>query len=210
MHWIKKRFMMKVLLVIIAILILVFLLTQLFALKSQWNIETHPYTVLKKEMEFEIRSYESALYTTVKLPGNKYKKMSSQGFSLLASYIFGGNDRNEKIAMTSPVIITLEDSMTMKFLVPKKYNLETLPEPKQSQIIFEKEAEKTMAAISFGGWANETKIEMYTQKLQSALYSKGIAHKDLFYFLGYNAPYEMFNRKNEIVVELLHYDKSTK
>ena len=67
------RFMMKVLLVIIAILILVFLLTQLFALKSQWNIETHPYTVLKKEMEFEIRSYESALYTTVKLPGNKYR-----------------------------------------------------------------------------------------------------------------------------------------
>ena len=28
------------------------------------------------------------------------------------------------------------------------------------------------------------------------------AHANQFYFLGYNAPYEVFNRKNETIVEL--------
>ena len=32
--------------------------------------------------------------------------------------------------------------------------------------------------------------------------SKGIKYTDNFYFLGYNAPMEVFNRKNEIIVEL--------
>ena len=74
------RFFMKIILIIAGVLLTGFAGIQLFALKSQWNIETHPYTVLKKEMEFEIRSYESALYTTVKLPGNKYRisKMTNE------------------------------------------------------------------------------------------------------------------------------------
>ena len=45
-------------------------------------------------------------------------------------------------------------------------------------------------------------IEKYKQKLKSALDSEGIAHTDKFYFFGYNAPYEVFNRKNEVIVEL--------
>ena len=59
-----------------------------------------------------------------------------------------------------------------------------------------------VAAISFSGWTNDKKIEMYKQKLKSALEAEGIAYTDRFYFLGYNAPYEVFNRKNEVIVEL--------
>ena len=35
-----------------------------------------------------------------------------------------------------------------------------------------------------------------------ALKAEGIDHTNRFYFLGYNAPYEVFNRKNEIIVEV--------
>jgi hypothetical protein len=59
-----------------------------------------------------------------------------------------------------------------------------------------------VAAIRFNGWANDKKIEAYKQKLKSALDAEGIAYTDPFYFLGYNAPYEVFNRKNEVIVEL--------
>ena len=104
--------------------------------------------------------------------------------------------------MTSPVTMTLEDSMTMKFMVPKNLKKEMLPKPNQSLIKFEEEPAKTVAAISFSGWANDLKIEKYKQKLKSALDSEGIAHTDKFYFFGYNAPYEVFNRKNEVIVEL--------
>ena len=104
--------------------------------------------------------------------------------------------------MTSPVAMSLEDSMTMMFMVPKELKKEMLPKPNQSLIEFKKEPAKTVAAISFSGWANDKKIEKYKQKLKSALDAEGIAYADRFYFFGYNAPYEVFNRKNEVIVEL--------
>ena len=193
---------MKTLYIILGVILLAFIIIQLFAMSGQRNIETYPYTVNKKYDTFEIRDYEASLFTSVQLSGNAYKDESSKGFSILAGYIFGGNEKNEKIAMTSPVAMSLQDSMTMMFMVPKKFNKETLPQPNQSQIEFREEPAKTVAAISFSGWANDEKIEKYKQRLILALDAKGITYTNRFYFLGYNAPYEVFNRKNEIIVEL--------
>jgi hypothetical protein len=193
---------MKIVSIILGILLIAFIVIQLFALKSQKNIETYAYNVTKTYDNFEIRTYESTLFTSVKLYTKNYKESSSKGFSILAGYIFGDNDRNEKIAMTSPVAMSLEDSMTMLFMVPKKFDKETLPQPNQSQIVFTEEPAKTVAAIAFKGWANDEKIETYKQQLKLALDKQGIAYTNRFYFLGYNAPYEFFNRKNEVIVEL--------
>jgi hypothetical protein len=193
---------MKILLIILGVILIAFIATQLFSLYSQRNIETYPYVVNKKYDSFEIRSYEATLFTSVKLSTKGYKNSSSKGFSILAGYIFGGNERNEKIAMTSPVSMSIEDSMTMMFMVPKKLEKEMLPKPNQSIIEFKEEPAKTVAAINFSGWANDKKIEKYKQELKSALDAEGILYSDRFYFFGYNAPYEVFNRKNEIIVEL--------
>jgi hypothetical protein len=193
---------MKIISILLGILLIAFIVIQLFALKSQKNIETYAYNVTKTYDNFEIRTYESTLFTSVKLYTKNYKESSSKGFSILAGYIFGDNDRNEKIAMTSPVAMSLEDSMTMLFMVPKKFDKETLPQPNQSQIVFTEEPAKTVAAIAFKGWANDEKIETYKQQLKLALDKQGIAYTNRFYFLGYNAPYEFFNRKNEVIVEL--------
>ena len=193
---------MKILLTIFGVILLIFIIFQLFAINGQKNIETYSYDVTKKYDAFEIRNYEASLFTYVKLSGNKYRDESSKGFSILAGYIFGGNDKNEKIAMTSPVAMSLEDSMTMMFMVPKKFKKETVPKPDQSEIKFQEEPKKTVAAIAFSGWANDEKIEKYKQKLKSALDAKEIPYTNRFFFLGYNPPYEIFNRKNEIIVEL--------
>jgi len=181
---------------------MVFIVVQFFAFNSQRNIETYAFIVNKKYDIFEIRSYEATLFTSVKLSTKGYKSSSSKGFSILAGYIFGGNERNEKISMTSPVIMSLEDSMTMMFMVPKKLEKEMLPKPNQSLIEFKEEPAKTVAAITFNGWSNDKKIEKFKQDLKSALDAEGIPYSDRFYFLGYNAPYEVFNRKNEVIVEL--------
>ena len=193
---------MKIILTIFAVIIVLFLITQIFAWKSQSGIETYPYTVARIYENFEIRNYEARLFTTVKLPTSEYDKGSSQGFSILAGYIFGNNAKNEKIAMTSPVAMSMDDRMTMMFMVPKEYNKETLPQPAQSAIKFVQEPARTVAAITFGGWSNDAKIQTYKNKLISELDDKGIAYTNRFFVLGYNAPYEVFNRKNEIIVEL--------
>ena len=193
---------MQILLILLGVILIAFVVIQLFAFNSQRNIETYPYVVDKKYDTFEIRSYQATLFTSVKLSTKGYKNSSRKGFSILAGYIFGNNERNEKISMTSPVTMSLEDSMTMMFMVPKELKKEMLPKPDQSLIEFKDEPAKTVAAIHFNGWANDKKIEKFKQKLKTALDAEGITYSDRFYFLGYNAPYEFFNRKNEVIVEL--------
>ena len=193
---------MKILFYIVGVIFLIFLAIQIFAGMGQKDIETYPYKVIEKFDVFEIRNYESRLFTTVEVSNNGYEDSSNKGFSILAGYIFGGNERNEKIAMTSPVAMSLEDTMTMMFMVPKVLNRESLPKPNQSQIEFIEEPAKTVASIAFGGWANDEKIKKYQGILTSALDAEGIEYSNRYYFLGYNPPYEVFNRKNEIIVEL--------
>ena len=193
---------MKIILSIFGIILMLFVISQLFFLNSQRNIETYAFTIIDSYETIEIRQYEASLFTSVQMPSNNYRKTSSKGFSVLAGYIFGGNDKEEKIAMTSPVTMSLKDSTTMMFLVPKKYTRDNLPVPNDSSIEFKDVHEKKVAAISFGGWANDSKIASFKKKLIDVLESKGIQYTDNFYFLGYNAPMEVFNRKNEIIVEL--------
>ena len=193
---------MKIILSIFGIILMLFVISQLFFLNSQRNIETYAFTIIDSYETIEIRQYEASLFTSVQMPSNNYRKTSSKGFSVLAGYIFGGNDKKEKIAMTSPVAMSLKDSTTMMFLVPKKYTRDNLPVPNDSSIEFKDMPEKKVAAISFSGWANDSKIASFKKKLIDVLESKGIQYTDNFYFLGYNAPMEVFNRKNEIIVEL--------
>ena len=193
---------MKIVTIVLVVITLAFTVVQLYFINAQRNIETYPFVIKKKYKQFEIRSYESTLFTSVRLSTKGYKNSSSKGFSILAGYIFGNNEKNEKIAMTSPVSMSLEDSTTMMFMVPRKFNKDMLPKPNQSGIKFKEEPAKTVAAISFSGWANDAKIEKYKQHLKAALDAEGIKYSNRFYFFGYNAPYEVFNRKNEIIVEL--------
>jgi hypothetical protein len=62
--------------------------------------------------------------------------------------------------------------------------------------------QKKMAAITFSGWANDKKIEKYKAKLVSVLAENNIKHNNTFSVLGYNPPYEVLFRRNEIIVEL--------
>jgi hypothetical protein len=193
---------MKIVIIALTVILLAFTFIQMYFMHIQRNIETYPYVVKKKYTQFEIRSYETTLFASVRLSPQGYKNSASKGFSILAGYIFGNNERNEKIAMTAPVSMSLEDSMTMMFMVPKKFNKDMLPKPNQLGIAFQEEPAKTVAAIRFSGWANDAKIEKYKQNLKAALDAEGIKYSNRFYFFGYNAPYEVFNRRNEIIVEL--------
>ncbi|MFK7757836.1 MAG: heme-binding protein [Flavobacteriales bacterium] len=171
-------------------------------MSSQKGIETYRYALEKTYDTFEVRNYEPTLFTSVQLETNAYQEASGKGFSILAGYIFGGNETEQKIAMTSPVSMSLEDSMTMMFMVPRDMKKEDLPKPNASDIEFIEVPARSMAAITFGGWANDEKIESYKNELLKALDENGLEYTNKFYFFGYNAPYEMVNRKNEVVVEL--------
>jgi hypothetical protein len=193
---------MKTFLIILGVLFLLFLGSQLYLYKSSNNIEGYLYTVLTTYEGFEIRKYEASLFTSVKLDTDSYKEASRKGFSILGGYIFGKNENKEQISMTSPVAMSLEEEITMLFLVPKKFTKESLPKPENANIEFIETPEKRMAAISFSGWASDKKIVKYKLALVTLLDKNEIKHSNKFSVLGYNPPYQILFRKNEIIVSL--------
>ncbi len=194
---------MKIIFIGLISLITLFVIAQAFVMKSTNDTEMYAYKLVKKYDSFEIRKYEPANFTYVTMNASSYKESSGKGFRSLAGYIFGDNEKSEKIAMTSPVAMSLDDSTTtMMFMVPSEHELENLPKPNNSEVMFKKEPAKTVAAITFGGWANDEKIKAYTTKLKDLLNANGIAHLNNFSFLGYNPPFEVINRRNEIIVEI--------
>lgn len=194
---------MKAILITLAIIAVLFIIAQGFIMRSTSNTEEHAYSVIKDFEAFEIRKYEPALFSYVVMQSDGYKNVSSKGFRSLAGYIFGGNEGNQQIAMTSPVTMTMADSVTMKFKIPEGMTLENMPAPKNPDIRFAAEPEKIVAAIKFDGWASDERIAAYTEKLRNLLDENGIEHTGNFSYLGYNPPYEVINRRNEIVVDVV-------
>jgi hypothetical protein len=193
---------MKTFLIILGILSLIFVGSQIYFYRSSRIIEGYKYSVTRVYEGFEIRKYEASLFTSVKLDTDIYKQASSKGFAILGGYIFGKNEKKEQISMTSPVKMSLEEEMIVQFLVPKSFTKENLPKPNNSFIEFVEVPEKKMAAITFSGWANDEKIEKYKLQLIRLLDINQIKYTNNFSLLGYNPPYELFFRKNEIIVEL--------
>lgn len=188
-----------------AFVVAVFFTAQAFISVNVSETEKQSYKVLRSFEDFEVREYAPAVYYKVKMDNESYRKGANSGFRTLADYIFGGNENNERIAMTSPVTTDLGEDPVMKFAAPRAYERSSLPRPNNEAVQFEEAESKVVAAIRFGGRANDKMIEDHRQKLVEALAREGIAHKGKFSFLGYNPPYELINRRNEVIVELADY-----
>jgi hypothetical protein len=193
---------MKVIAIILVIVSVAFVLSQLWANSQVKEIEQYPYTVLETYDSFEIRQYEEANFIYATMDAKSYEESSSRGFNILAGYIFGGNESQQKIAMTSPVVMEMDEQITMKFLVPAQYDMASMPKPDNIEVKFMTEKERKMAAITFGGYADDQKIAVQRDLLFAALAAEGIEHSGDWSFMGYDPPFKLINRKNEVVVVL--------
>lgn len=192
---------MKSVTLVIAVLVVIFVFFQSFTLMSAKRTEEQKYTVLHRNADFEIRFYSSAVMTTVKSDARSYKELSGPGFRTLAGYIFGGNQQVARIPMTAPVHMDINDSLSsMSFVMPEAYYTSTLPAPNDSGIVILNTADEVVAAIRFGGGASDRDIKFYTEKLQQILTEKGIKTIGHYRYLGYNPPYQLVVRRNEIIV----------
>ncbi|WP_167616800.1 SOUL family heme-binding protein [Maribellus sediminis] len=183
----------------------VFLVTSLHN-KSHAETEIQPYETLYQSGNFEIRFYPQAILASVVMNENLDKSRNS-GFRVLAGYIFGGNEENQKIAMTAPVRMSnTADSSTMSFVLPSEMNFNQLPEPLNKDIVLHRSEPAYAAVVRFGGYTSNREIEIHRKELIAALEKLGISHKGNFEYLGYNAPYDVFDRRNEVWVELKDFD----
>jgi hypothetical protein len=167
------------------------------------DIETPDYKIVKTLGDVEIREYPKMIVAKTSLPSNSFENSGSNGFRTIAGYIFGGNQGNQKIAMTSPVVMNMGDSATMYFVMPKQYQKEQLPTPNSPNVRIVEEAPKTLAVIKYGGFSSDKDIKRYCKKLEDTLTQNHIQWKGGFMYMGYNAPWDVVNRRNEVAVELV-------
>jgi hypothetical protein len=200
--------MNKMIFLIIGAFIIIAVIAVMFVIAgSNKKIETQKYDLVLKKDNFEIRFYPQAILATVKMKSDYYDSRNT-GFRILAGYIFGGNKENQKIAMTSPVRMSGDNNNSeMSFVLPSKMEFKNLPEPVNNDIILQESKPMVMASITFGGFASKNKIEKYKQKLIGVLDDLNMVHSDRFEYLGYNPPYQIINRKNEVQIQLINFNK---
>ncbi len=192
---------MKTFYIISGVVLGLVVVSQVYSVVSTNRTERQNYKLIRTEEDFELRFYPAATMATIRSKVNSYKELSSPGFRKLAGFIFGGNDSKTQIAMTSPVHMDINDSVSsMSFVMPSKYDAGTLPKPSNSEVSISESPAETVATLTFGGYASDYKIGKYKQKLQSALEKAGISHDGNFRVLGYNPPFQLVGRKNEIIV----------
>ena len=163
--------------------------------------EKQKYDVVYSEKEFEIRFYPSAILATVYSDASTYRELAYPGFRKLAGYIFGGNESEAKISMTSPVHMDM-NTASMSFVMPSSFTAENLPKPDDPGVKIERTDDAYVAAIRFGGYASDKDIRKYSERLKSLLEAKGIKWYGNFRYLGYNPPFQPFGRRNEIIVNV--------
>ena len=128
--------------------------------------EEPSYVVLTTlEEGIEIREYDPQIRATSQMG------QENRSFGVLAEYIFGHNERNERIGMTAPVVTNMDK---MSFIMPKRFNLESLPKPLSAQIKIDLVQRARVAVIRFSGFSSPKKSDEEAEKLLMVLKSNGI------------------------------------
>ena len=163
-------------------------------------IEEPQYEVITawEEYSIEMRSYAPRLLAVTTMTEGQ-----NNGFRVLAGYIFGGNNNDQKIAMTAPVQRSMDDSAEMAFVMPAEYSLADLPTPEDDRVSFREAPGYTAAVIQFNGWADMEKAEANWQVLQAFLTEREITTSGEPSLNQYNPPWTLpFMRRNEIIVPI--------
>lgn len=187
---------------ILITLLITLVIVALFAFKSD-GIEMPTYRVIKKYGDMEIREYPTMIIAQTQLSQSSQDQRMSNGFRTIAGYIFGGNERNQKIAMTAPVVMKMGDTASMYFMMPKQYKTTELPKPNSNKVEIVEEQARVLAVIRYSGFSSEKKIEKYRKKLTAIISENHLNVIGPYMYMGYNAPWDVINRRNEVAIEVV-------
>jgi hypothetical protein len=191
---------------------------------SRFFTEQPDYTIEGKFDGFEIRRYHPRVVAETTVAGAGWDEALDEGFRRLAGYIFGGNAReqklamtapvnaapaqpekiSEKIAMTAPVTARSEaDAVVVTFTMPKGRDLASLPAPADRRIRLREHPGGRVAALKSRGRYTGERIEALQAQLLEKLEEAGLTPRENPSFAGYDAPSTLpFLRRLEIWVPI--------
>jgi hypothetical protein len=181
------------------------------------NVEHPKYKVSERSGNIEIRDYAPMIVAETEVKGER-REAISKGFRIIADYIFGNNTAAQKVPMTAPVTqqgsekiamtapVTQQgggDTWRVRFIMPSKYTLATLPKPNNPAIELKEIPERRFAVIRFSGMAGKESLERHSKELDDFLSAKGLIPLSPPTYAFYNPPWTLpFLRRNEVLVEI--------
>jgi hypothetical protein len=178
--------------------------------------EEPAFTVEREVDGVEIRRYGPRIAAETAI-GADEEAARNQGFRVLAGYIFGANSSGDTIAMTAPVAQQPSEKIAMtapvatqrtpsgewliRFFMPSKYTLESLPTPNDDRVRLVTVPAETVAVLRFTGNIDPDAVSARTGQLLKVLYRNDIESTGdpLAWF--YDPPWTLpCLRRNEVVV----------
>ena len=169
---------------------------------SRSAYETAPYTVLKSDGPVELREYPALTMAVTEMQPEYNGEDGS--FMRLFKYISGENNRDQKIAMTTPVFMEQDSSGTpdtMGFVLPQKLAETEAPSPASGAVQIQQRSGGQYAAIRFTGRINPQLIEQKTSELKMWIEKQGLTKNGPVEVAGYDAPWTPGPfRRNEVLI----------
>lgn len=163
----------------------------------------------------EIRRYGPRIAAQTVVTGDENEARNT-GFRRIAGYIFGGNHRQTKIAMTAPVAQQTDKiAMTapvaqsrgsdgesvIQFFMPSKWSMELLPEPDDDRVKLVEVPGETYAVLRFTGDRSSAAVAARTAELLKGLQRSCFQAKREPVAWFYDPPWTLpFRRRNEVAV----------
>lgn len=161
--------------------------------------EMPPYHVEAQDDAREIRVYGPHVVAEVTVTGDRGTAIG-RGFSVLAGYIFGGNDQGAKVAMTVPVAQEPQGGQwRVRFMMPSAYTLGSLPSPNDSRISFVQMQGDRQVVERFSGMPATADMVARADALRAWAAARGltVVGEPKYYF--YDAPMTLpWKRRNEV------------
>lgn len=166
---------------------------------SRASTETPVYKVTKTDGAFELRKYPD-----LKLAKTGMASDMDGSFMRLFGYISGKNEREEKIAMTTPVLIDRSaNAGSMSFIVPKAVEANGAPKPKADAVKVEAWKGGTLAVHRFDGSARGKNEAEAVQKLRAWCSDQKLTTEGEPVFAYYDPPWTpSFLRRSEVMIRV--------
>ena len=183
-------------------------------------IEIPEYRVLEQDGSFELRAYSSYLIAETEVEAG-FMNAGNIAFGRLFRYISGANtaqteiamtapveqsSQGEKIAMTAPVEQSKGEGVyRVGFIVPRKYDRDTVPKPTDPRVSIREVPARTVAVWRYSGRWTEENLREHEQDLRRALQSRSLnaVAGDSAIIARYDAPFmPWFMRRNEVLIPL--------
>lgn len=155
--------------------------------------ETQPYELIQNFEEAELRFYPPVM-----------KIQSNGDFGSLFQYISGSNETGAKIAMTTPVQMgNTSGEPVMQFVLPSSYNSENTPQANSKNVTVLESEQGHYLAIQYGGYTMDWREKKAANRLREIAKNQGLEISGEPILLVYNSPFDVFNRKNEVLYKVI-------